>query len=346
MNFLDKLFGRTALKNRIESLQKTIRSSDQAKEEERKKIEYMYTELETKYRESENRIKHLETELNKREATPEEPMKIIETPKMCNKIKDVFGWVLLTNEYKKMFDSVKYKDLGSNCLVCIRKTNNDYITLQNGRYVHKSCYDDYLKQVCSIKEADAKDYFQKNMETVCMLKIIHTLWPVYPPDWKQRCEIILKRANYACENEECGESEDELQIHHIEETGVGGNNNLSNLICLCKECHGIIHKRQIPHHGSWYERKAKIEEAIVKNTNISFNYINRNKERSTRIIEPLQFKFFDDACQYLGVIGHCFLKNETSTFNIRRMSQVEILHDKSVKECFYHDVIQKLLIAE
>ena len=59
-------------------------------------------------------------------------------------------------------------------------------------------------------------------------------------------KAILKRDNYKCVD--C-ESKDDLQVHHKdgnswEKAGNNANNNLDNLITLCRKCHlGIYHKQ-------------------------------------------------------------------------------------------------------
>jgi hypothetical protein len=37
-----------------------------------------------------------------------------------------------------------------------------------------------------------------------------------------------------------------LDINHINEVSEGGGNELSNLICLCPNCHALYHRQKIP----------------------------------------------------------------------------------------------------
>ncbi|MCL2767839.1 MAG: hypothetical protein FWE49_03830 [Synergistaceae bacterium] len=63
MNFLDKVFGRTELMNRIESLQKALQCCQQIREEEKKEFESMYMELEGKLKRAETKyIESMEVE--------------------------------------------------------------------------------------------------------------------------------------------------------------------------------------------------------------------------------------------------------------------------------------------
>jgi hypothetical protein len=61
----------------------------------------------------------------------------------------------------------------------------------------------------------------------------------YPDNWEQLRAAILDRDNYTCQG--CGAENTELSVHHIVPLGCGGSNVKSNLITLCKECHGSVH---------------------------------------------------------------------------------------------------------
>jgi 5-methylcytosine-specific restriction endonuclease McrA len=69
--------------------------------------------------------------------------------------------------------------------------------------------------------------------------------PYYGPSWTRARRAARERDNYACQ--ECGKTEDqidsELHVHHIKPFRLFGSknhrraNSLSNLICLCPNCH-------------------------------------------------------------------------------------------------------------
>jgi hypothetical protein len=61
----------------------------------------------------------------------------------------------------------------------------------------------------------------------------------YPPDWDVLRRRVYRRARYRCQN--CGRRNVELHAHHIVPLSVGGTNALSNLACLCRDCHEAIH---------------------------------------------------------------------------------------------------------
>ena len=56
----------------------------------------------------------------------------------------------------------------------------------------------------------------------------------YPPDWRQRRKQVLERAGYRCEL--CGKA-GKLECDHRIPIEQGGGHELSNLRCLCRDCH-------------------------------------------------------------------------------------------------------------
>ena len=51
---------------------------------------------------------------------------------------------------------------------------------------------------------------------------------------------ILERDNYECRL--CGDGGNfELELHHLTPFSNGGNNDINNLITLCKSCHLFMH---------------------------------------------------------------------------------------------------------
>ena len=77
----------------------------------------------------------------------------------------------------------------------------------------------------------------------------------YPDNWDQLRKQTYKRDSYQCQN--CGAKGGsggvaELHAHHIVPLGAGGNNAVSNLVTLCRTCHGKIHD----HFGSTDKRES------------------------------------------------------------------------------------------
>lgn len=80
----------------------------------------------------------------------------------------------------------------------------------------------------------------------------------YPPDWEFRKIYAHLSCNYTCQS--CGKTRfnskkienakkerrpafwTELHVHHIVPLSKGGDNSLSNLICLCEQCHENRHE--------------------------------------------------------------------------------------------------------
>lgn len=58
--------------------------------------------------------------------------------------------------------------------------------------------------------------------------------------YSSRRSAILHRDNYTCQC--CGKKNCRLDVHHIIYRSNGGNNDESNLITLCKDCHEKVHK--------------------------------------------------------------------------------------------------------
>ncbi len=61
----------------------------------------------------------------------------------------------------------------------------------------------------------------------------------YPADWDDLRRAIYKREGYICQN--CRKGDRQMHAHHIVPLGAGGTNELTNLGCLCQECHKLIH---------------------------------------------------------------------------------------------------------
>jgi ribosomal protein S27AE len=70
----------------------------------------------------------------------------------------------------------------------------------------------------------------------------------YPKEFYKIRKKILERDNYECKH--CGLSVkliEKLLVHHIDRNPL--NNNPSNLITLCENCHNLAHSFKKPTHG-------------------------------------------------------------------------------------------------
>ena len=78
---------------------------------------------------------------------------------------------------------------------------------------------------------------------------------------------VYERANRKCQK--CGEVND-LTIHHLDgngrnnaENGLSVNNEIDNLILICRRCHGSIHGKE---HGKEYRKK---KGGAIRNASIA-----------------------------------------------------------------------------
>lgn len=69
----------------------------------------------------------------------------------------------------------------------------------------------------------------------------------YGADWDQKRKRILRRDDYTCQRcdhasgPHAGDEGRILQVHHVEKLSEGGSNDESNLVTLCRPCHGVQH---------------------------------------------------------------------------------------------------------
>lgn len=67
--------------------------------------------------------------------------------------------------------------------------------------------------------------------------------------WRELCVAVYKRDRWRCRH--CKSMSDGLTAHHIIFRSQGGKDELTNLICLCWNCHRAVHDRnlEIEIHG-------------------------------------------------------------------------------------------------
>lgn len=80
-----------------------------------------------------------------------------------------------------------------------------------------------------------KNSFERKLE----LEVMPYQDYLQTPEWKEIREKVLKRAKYHCQI--CN-TKKSLQIHHRTYDNRG-NEDLSDLIAMCKNCHHIFHSR-------------------------------------------------------------------------------------------------------
>lgn len=156
-----------------------------------------------------------------------------------------------------LFKIDEWKNHIADCIFCGTQTNPDdtRTTLSNGLHVHKQCMAKACAYINSIKsDTELPAQGTKEYSTLLTLSVANQFWPTYPDDWPQRKHYIIRQAE--CECESCGEDEKPLHVHHIKELSTGGTNALSNLQCLCEDCHNAAHDTNV---GKYDFTKGKIE---------------------------------------------------------------------------------------
>ena len=220
---------------------------------------------------------------------------------------------------------------GADPLLCpICRTlvlKEDRLPLQSPQAVHRSCYQKYydaLSKITSVESARA--LFAREPKALYCFHWIHEHWPTYPPDWDVRRERVLKRAGWECE--ECGEREDELDVHHKTPISQGGLHSPDNLICLCRDCHERAHGRTlgapspaVKKERAYSRRMALLAEAMRGGTAVRFHYRDQKGKETDRVFSP---KAWETRHGVQCVKGYCHLRKSNRTFIVRRMSKVAV----------------------
>lgn len=63
----------------------------------------------------------------------------------------------------------------------------------------------------------------------------------YGMRWNQQSMAAKQRDNYTCQGSDCTGTCSVLDVHHIDRNKM--NNDLDNLICLCRSCHTKLHPK-------------------------------------------------------------------------------------------------------
>ena len=72
-------------------------------------------------------------------------------------------------------------------------------------------------------------------------------------------KAIYRREGFACAL--CDDNR-HLQIHHVVKRSQGGSENPQNLICLCMNCHALVHGTFVYPVG--YITKEEAEQAVIE----------------------------------------------------------------------------------
>ena len=99
-------------------------------------------------------------------------------------------------------------------------------------------------------------------------------------DLKQQSRRKLhERAGGKCEH--CGRELDyhDMQLHHVVPASMNGTNNPNNLMCLCPECHHLIHANAVVNHELIEKKLREHPEVLRHGTNQLREQVKENRKR-------------------------------------------------------------------
>lgn len=133
-------------------------------------------------------------------------------------------------------------------------------------------------------------------------------------DWQLKKEKRKELDNYKCY---WCKSTDRLEVHHITYERLG-NENLGDIVTLCKKCHEALHERQI--QNSKYKRMKSDSEKVGE---MIIDYININGYPydiiDSVLIYQLKDKTIDNICNY---INKRFMRNFLECRDNEELKQV------------------------
>ena len=97
---------------------------------------------------------------------------------------------------------------------------------------------------------------------------------------KQQSRLKLhERAGGKCEH--CGRELDyhDMQLHHVVPASMNGTNNPNNLMCLCPECHHLIHANAVVNHELIEKKLREHPEVLKHGTNQLREQVKENRKR-------------------------------------------------------------------
>jgi 5-methylcytosine-specific restriction endonuclease McrA len=191
-------------------------------------------------------------------------------------------------------------------------------------------------------EETIKDVAEKDIKsTKEILKSVYDYWPGYPPDWDERRDDLHIAVGARCQR--CGfkkyrdrptNKRRTFHAHHKITISKGGSHKISNLKLLCRKCHQKVHPYNIGKDlqkmgiqqlkTKFTEKVALINKAIETQATLRFKYKKRNGQIMIREICPTEITLDIYKHKVRVVSGYCYLRNDTRTFTIARMSQLQI----------------------
>ena len=99
-------------------------------------------------------------------------------------------------------------------------------------------------------------------------------------DLKKQSRLKLyERAGGKCEH--CGRKLDyhDMQLPHVVPASMNGTNNPNNLMCLCPECHHLIHANAVVNHELIEKKLREHPEVLRYGTNQLREQVKENRKR-------------------------------------------------------------------
>ena len=92
-------------------------------------------------------------------------------------------------------------------------------------------------------------------------------------------EQILNRAGGKCEH--CGKelTLQTMQMHHVVPASMDGTNNPHNLMCLCSECHHLIHGNAVVNHDLIEKKLREHPEVRKHGAKHLYEEVKENRKR-------------------------------------------------------------------
>lgn len=122
----------------------------------------------------------------------------------------------------------------------------------------------------------------------------------YGADWDEKRKRVLRRDDYTCQR--CGHKSgphagDEgriLQVHHVEKLSEGGSNDESNLLSLCRPCHGVQH----PDNDTFDNVRGYARIYPPSSSEPAVGYVNSKNERES--LDAYLDRTDSDHCERCG----------------------------------------------
>lgn len=156
--------------------------------------------------------------------------------------------------------------------------------------------------------------------------------------WGRIREEVFRRYYECCAY--CGSVEN-LTVHHKQPLSLGGDNDLDNLILLCKECHEAGHGRKFLNrsfesdddYGMRFRVSEKVKilnDAINNQQGVQIKYTDMNEVRSVRTIHPSKIRRRNRGTY---VQAFCDLDKDERIFRLSRMK----IYKKNENKNYYID---------